>query len=104
MNLSDIMGNIQEKLGKEASAKISDDIANVLVYEDSNNKLLKEKDEKIEKLGKDKEMLIEANGNLLLQVPRGKDEGFNDPSNKKEEPKKPFDYRTLFDNKGNLKR
>lgn len=104
MNLSDIMGNIQEKLGKEASAKISDDIANVLVYEDSNKKLLKEKDEKIEKLGRDKEMLIEANGNLLLQVPQGKTDSFNETTNKKEEIKKPFDYRTLFDEKGRLKR
>ena len=104
MNLSDIMGNIQEKLGKEASAKISDDIANILVFEDSNKKLLKEKDEKIEKLGKDKEMLIEANGNLLLQVPQSNKDSFEDNQNRKEEPKKPFDYRTLFDSKGNLKR
>ncbi len=104
MNLSDIMGNIQEKLGKEASAKISDDIANVLVFEKANNDLIQQKDEKIEKLGKDKEMLIEANGNLLLQVPQGKTDSFNETTNKKEEIKKPFDYRTLFDDKGNLKR
>ena len=31
-------------------------------------KILKKKDKQIEKLKKDKEMLIEANGNLLQQI------------------------------------
>lgn len=103
MKLEDITKNIQDKLGKEESGKIADDLANILVFEDSNNKILKEKDENISKLSKDKEMLIEANGNLLLQIPQGKEDSF-EKKESKEEVKKPFDYRTLFDNKGNLKR
>ena len=103
MNLSEITGKIQEKLGAEESAKISDDIANILIFEESNNKILEEKDTKIAGLNKDKEMLIQANGNLLLQIPQGKDDSFTNKENE-ESKTKVFDYRTLFDDKGNLKR
>ena len=103
MKLEEITKNIQEKLGAEESGKIADDIANILVFEESNNKILQEKEDNISKLNKDKEMLIQANGNLLLQIPQGKEDSF-EAKKEKEEPKKPFDYRTLFDNKGNLKR
>ena len=59
---------MQEKLGKEEASKIADDIASLLSYENSRNKDIKKRDNQIEKLTKDKEMLIEANGNLLQQV------------------------------------
>ena len=102
MNLSEITGKIQEKLGKEESAKIADDLANIKIFEEANNKVLKEKDDNIEKLGKDKEMLIQANGNLLLQVPQGK-ESF-ETKTPEEKQSKIFDYRSIFDEKGNIKR
>ena len=47
--LSSIVDTIQEKLGKEESGKIADDIANILIYEESNNKILQEKDSEISK-------------------------------------------------------
>ena len=100
MNLKEITDKIQEKLGTEESAKISDDIANILVFDESNSKSLKAKDEEITRLGKDKDMLIQANGNLLLHVPQKREE----KEDKEEEKYKPFDYRTIFDEKGNLKR
>lgn len=99
MNLSEISDKIQEKLGKEESGKIADDIANILIFEESNNKILKEKNDTIDKLNKDKEMLIQANGNLLLKVPQGKE----DEEVEKEETYKEFDYRTVFEN-GKFKR
>lgn len=99
MNLSEISDKIQEKLGKEESGKIADDIANILIFEESNNKVLKEKNDTIDKLNKDKEMLIQANGNLLLKVPQGKEE----QEVEKEETYKEFDYRTVFEN-GKFKR
>lgn len=99
MNLSEISDKIQEKLGKEESGKIADDIANILIFEESNNKILKEKNDTIDKLNKDKEMLIQANGNLLLKVPQGKEE----QEVEKEETYKEFDYRTVFEN-GKFKR
>lgn len=100
MNLTEITDKIQEKLGKEEAGKIADDIANILIFEESNDKIIKEKDNEINKLQEDKEMLIEANGNLLLKVPQEKEK-------KEEEEKKPndpFDFRSIFDSKGKFKR
>lgn len=99
MNLTEISDKIQEKLGKEESGKIADDIANILIYEESNNKVLQEKDSEISKLKQDKEMLIQANGNLLLKVPQGKEE----ERQEKEETYKEFDFRSVFEN-GKFKR
>lgn len=100
MNLTEITDKIQEKLGKEESGKIADDIANILIFEESNNKTIAQKDTTIAKLNKDKEMLIEANGNLLLHVPQGREE----IEEKEETVKQPFDFRTIFDEKGKFKR
>ena len=99
MNLTEISDKIQEKLGKEESGKIADDIANILIFEESNNKLMQQKDSEISKLKSDKEMLIQANGNLLLKVPQGREE---EKVEEKEEYKE-FDYRTVFEN-GKFKR
>lgn len=102
--LSNIVDIIQEKLGKEESGKISDSLAEILVIEEANSKLIKEKDSSISKLKDDKEMLIEANGNLLLKVPQAKEEdSFFESGNKKEE-YKPFDFRSIFDEKGHFKK
>ena len=98
MNLTEISDQIQEKLGKEESGKIADDIANILIYEESNNKILQDKDSEISKLKQDKEMLIQANGNLLLKVPQGKEEVKEEKQEYKE-----FDYRTIFEH-GKFKR
>lgn len=99
MNLTEISDKIQEKLGVEESGKIADDIANILIFEESNNKILEQKNTEISKLQKDKEMLIQANGNLLLKVPQGKEDTKED----KEEAPKEFDYRSIFEN-GKFKR
>lgn len=99
MNLTEISDKIQEKLGKEESGKIADDIANILIFEESNNKIIEEKNETIKKLNKDKEMLIQANGNLLLKVPQGKEE----TKEVEKEEYKEFDFRSVFEN-GKFKR
>ena len=104
MELSKIVDTIQEKLGKEESGKIADDLANILVFEEANSKTIKEKDATIEKQRKDKEMLIEANGNLLLHVPQAREEeSFFEDGRKDSKPTEPFDYRTVFEN-GKFKR
>lgn len=99
MNLTEISDKIQEKLGQEESGKIADDIANILIFEESNNKILEEKNATIDKLNKDKEMLIQANGNLLLKVPQGKEE----TKEETREEYKEFDFRSVFEN-GKFKR
>lgn len=104
-NLSNVVDTIQKTLGKEESGKIADSLATILTIEKANSDTLKEKNDLIEKQKKDKEILIEANGNLLRQQGMGKEED-NDfyESDKKETIEKPFDFRTIFDEKGNLKR
>lgn len=103
--LSSIVDTIQEKLEKEEAGKISDSLADILVIEEANEKTIKEKDFSITKLKNDKEMLIQANGNLLLKVPQVKEEDsfFGESSSKKED-NQPFDFRTIFDEKGHFKR
>lgn len=100
MNIEEYTNKIQEKLGKENSGKIADDIANILSYESKLQKDINDKNDEITKLRKDKEMLIEANGNLLQQVPFGKEKD----EKEEEDEKKPFDFRSVFDENGKIKR
>ena len=105
MELSKIVDTIQEKLGKEESGKIADDLANILVIEEANSKTIKEKDGIIEKQKRDKDMLIEANGNLLLHVPQAREEeSFFEDGKADSKGTEPFDFRTVFDEKGKFKR
>ena len=96
MNIEEYTNKIQEKLGKEEAGKIADDIASILTYDNMVQKDIKSKDEEIVKLKKDKEMLIEANGNLLQQIPLGKEE----KEEKIVEEPKNFDFKSIFDRNG----
>lgn len=100
MKIEDYTNKIQEKIGKEEAGKIADDIANILSYDSKLQKDISDKNEEITRLQKDKEMLIEANGNLLQQIPFGKEK---DEKNEPDD-KKPFDFRSLFDENGKIKR
>ena len=100
MNFEETLNKMQEKIGKETSGIIADDIASLLSYENARNKDIQTKDSEIEKLKKDKEMLIEANGNLLQQISVEKEEALK-PETPKEE-KKPINIRDAFDKYGNF--
>ena len=101
MNIEEITTSIKSKLDEETFAKISDDIANLSIFDNSNTTILQEKNNEISKLKDDKEQLIKANGNLMLKIPRTNvDDNFED-SRKQES--KPFDFRCVFDEKGNFK-
>lgn len=104
MNLSEIVDSIQDKVDKETSAKIADDLANILVVEEKNNTTIKEKEDTIKRYKDDKEMLIQANGRLLQQVPTSQNEEDFEGNDNKKEDNKPFDFRTIFDEKGYIKR
>lgn len=97
MNIEEYTSKIQEKLGKDQAGKIADDIANMLTYDSKLHKDIKDRDEEITKLKKDKEMLIEANGNLLQQVAFGKEEV---KTNNQDEEIKKFDFKSVFDKNG----
>lgn len=100
MNFEETLNKMQEKIGKDNAGMIADDIASLLSYENARNKDIKERDNEIIKLKKDKEMLIEANGNLLQQVSSEKEEILT--PEKEEEKKKPINIRDAFDKNGNF--
>lgn len=96
------MNSIQEKIGQEASSLILDEIGALLTDNKQMNTQLEEKETQITKLKQDKETLQAVNGNLLQQVAMGKDTT-NIENKEKEEIKKPFDFRSAFDEYGNFK-
>lgn len=100
-----ITKDIQKKLGKENSAMITDDLANIITIKSNYEKELQNNKEEIEDLKKSKETLIEANGNLLQQVSMASEPKKEEP--KKEEPKANplnFNFSSMFDEKGNFKK
>lgn len=100
-----ITKSIQDKLGKENTSLIADDLGKLITDNATMNKDIKQRDERISKLEQDKEALITSNGNLLQQVAMGdEDRLINKNEPKEDEPPKPFDYRSVFDEKGNFKR
>lgn len=102
MKIEDITNSIKTKLDEETYAKISDDIANLSIFDNNNSNLINEKNNEIIKLKDDKEQLIKANGNLMLKIPRGTEDPFENKEKEKES-KKVFDFRDIFDEKGNFK-
>ena len=101
MEIEEITNSIKSKLGDEEAGKIADDLASLLIYDKSQKDLLSENSSKIQKLQEDKDLLVQANANLLGKIPMGK--AGDDEFEKMEEPEKPFDYRTIFQN-GRFKR
>ena len=100
-----ITKSIQDKLGKENTSLIADDLGKLITDNATMNKDIKQRDERISKLEQDKEALITTNGNLLQQVAMGDESGLiNKNEQKEDEPPQPFDYRSVFDEKGNFKR
>ena len=102
MKIEDVTKSINEKLGKAEAGKIADDMASLLTIEAGRLKEIKAKDEEIAKLKKDKDMLIEANGNLFMQISQENEEILK-PEVKEEKKHEPFDMRSVFDEKGRFK-
>ena len=95
--LTKFIDGLQDKLGKENSAVIADDLGILISSNAETQKALQARDEKIEKLRERNEKLILANGNLLKQIPA---EG-SEPVPKSEEPKaKSASFSDIFDAHG----
>jgi hypothetical protein len=102
-DLEKITTSIQEKLGEETSAMITDDLANIITIKSNYDKELEENKKQITKLKKDKDVLIEANGNLLQKVKMGAEPKEVEPE-KKNSSAKNFNFSAMFDEKGNFKK
>ena len=96
--LTKIIDGLQDKLGKENSAVIADDLGVLISRNAETQKALKDRDEKIEKLRERNEKLILANGNLIKQIP---EEG-SEPVKYQEEKsaKKDISFTDIFDAHG----
>lgn len=90
---------IEETLGKENAAMISDTLGEILTGNTENMKAIEERDATIKELKNRNEKLVSANGALLQKIPVGKEK----PQEKSEdEPVKKINLRDAFDKNGNF--
>ena len=95
----ELTGRIEETLGKEDYAMISDTIGEILTGNAENMKALASRDENIKKLQDRNEKLVAANGALLQKIPMEK--AVDREEEKKEVPKK-INLKDAFDKNGNF--
>lgn len=100
--LNAFLDSMKEKLGEENSALISDDLGNLITKNTEVFNTLNNKDKEIERLNGLNQKLVSANGSLLQQVSAGFER--NPREEVDETPKKSFNYRDAFDEKGRFKR
>ena len=96
----ELTSKIEETLGKENAAMISDTLGEILTGNTANMKAIAERDAKIKALQDRNEKLVSANGALLQKIPMEKAEDKVD-SNEKKAPKK-INLKDAFDSKGNF--
>lgn len=97
----ELTSKIEETLGEENFATISDTVGELLTGNTQNMKALAEKDAEIEKLKSKNEKLVAANGSLLQRIPMGFAE---DKRQKEETPKPKLSLKDAFDEKGNFRK
>lgn len=95
----ELTGKIEETLGKENAAMISDTLGEILTGNSENIKAIKNRDDEIKKLQDRNEKLVAANGALLQKVPMERAE---DKSEEKKEAPKKINLKDAFDEKGNF--
>ena len=100
--LDKITSSFKEKLGDDSYALISDDIGILLTKNAEVQNNLNKKDEEIQKLTDRSEKLIRANGSLLQQVSMGIDKRVLETDDE-DTPKKSFNFKDAFDEKGRFK-
>ena len=96
----ELTGKIEETLGKDNAAMISDSLGEIITGNSENLKAIAARDEQIKSLQDRNEKLVAANGALLQKVPMERAETKED-SEKKEAPKK-INLKDAFDKNGNF--
>ena len=100
--LNTFLDSMKEKLGEENSALISDDLGTLITKNTEVFNTLNNKDKEIQRLNDLNQKLVSANGSLLQQVGAGIEKSSH--AEVDEPPKKSFDFRDAFDEKGRFKR
>lgn len=93
--------SIKEKIGEENAALISDDLGELITKNTEVYNTLGNKEKEIERLNGLNQNLVSANGKLLQQVSAGFE---TNPRGEEEPPKKSFNFRDAFDEKGHFKK
>lgn len=99
MDFKSVRDSITEKLGSENSGVIADDFANMMTLEKEFNDKYENLEKENQKLKEHNEKLISANANLLMKV--GTEVK---PPKDEEVDEKPFNFASVFDEKGNFKK
>lgn len=93
-----LTSTIQEKIGEENSALISEELVSILSKTKNSLQELSESKSQIKKLQNEKDNLIDVNGKLFQQITVG-----TKPNVKTEDEKsKNFNFKSIFDEKGNF--
>ena len=97
----ELTGKIEETLGKENTAMISDTLGEILTGNTENMKAIAERDATIKQLQDRNEKLVSANGALLQKIPMEKAD--NEVSSNETKAPKKINLKDAFDAKGNFK-
>lgn len=97
----ELTGKIEETLGAENYAMISDTVGEILTGNASNMKAIAERDDQIKTLEDRNEKLVLANGSLLQKVSVAQ---VKTKTEEKEEKPKKINLKDAFDAKGNFVR
>lgn len=97
--MEDLTARIQEKIGKEASGLIADDLGLLISDTSKVNQEYFDRTEEITKLKEQKEKLIETNGNLLQQITMGEESPKRPQSQESEDEEISISWNDCFDSK-----
>lgn len=95
----ELTGKIEDTLGKDNAAMISDTLGEILTGNAENMRALAERDAKIKSLEDRNQKLVAANGALLQKIPVGEVEKQTEKSD--ETPQK-INLKDAFDKNGNF--
>ena len=99
MKVDEIIKSMESKLDDTSKGLIADDLGNLIQFSYNKESEINELKAEKETLKSEKERLLTVNGNLLQKIPMGKEEKNDEP-----EVTKSFNFRSIFDDKGNIKR
>ena len=99
-SLLEITNKMEETLGKENFAMISDQIGELITGNSTNLKRIEEAEANIKKLQDKNDKLVLANGSLLQKIPVAKSDDLDEPEEK--EAKKKINLKDAFDKNGNF--
>lgn len=101
-DILNLTAKIEETLGKDNFATISDTIGELLTGNTENMKAIAARDAEIDKLKDRNDKLVAANGSLLQRIPMG----YEAVERKKEEeaPQPKISLKDAFDARGNFRK